>query len=253
VSRANFFQYGGLDPLLTYAEWSQPADSTFRVSIHLDQPVWGYHIGYDDGGALVLRVRRPPAIDPAAPLRGLYIGVDAGHGGADRATRGPTGLTEADANLYISLRLRDLLEAAGARVLMTRVTDATVALGDRPAMASDSGVHVLVSVHNNAFPDGVNPWTNNGTSTYYYHPRSADLARDMQRELLHELGLRDIGYGRADLALARPTWMPAVLTETMFMMVPEHEAALRDPAVHERIARAHVRALESFVRRRARP
>ena len=28
-----------------------------------------------------------------------------------------------------------------------------------------------------AFPDGVNPWTNNGTSTYYYHPHSLELAR----------------------------------------------------------------------------
>jgi N-acetylmuramoyl-L-alanine amidase len=70
--------------------------------------------------------------------------------------------------------------------------------------------------------------------------------------MLEELGLRDIGYGRADLALVRPTWMPSVLSETMFMMVPEQEAALRDPAVQERIARAHVRALESFLLARAR-
>jgi N-acetylmuramoyl-L-alanine amidase len=97
----------------------------------------------------------------------------------------------------------------------------------------------------------VNPWLNNGTSTYYYHPHSATLARLMQHELLDELGLRDIGYGRADLALVRPTWMPAVLTETMFMMIPEHEAALRDPAVQDRIAAAHQRALERFLRHRS--
>jgi N-acetylmuramoyl-L-alanine amidase len=247
TSHANFFQYGALDPLLTYAEWRQVADSIFRVSMHLAEPVWGWHAWYEPGGALVLRVRRPPRIDPAAPLRGLLIGVDPGHGGADRATRGPAGLTEADANLYISLRLQDLLQQAGARVMMTRATDATVALGDRPRMAADSGVHILVSVHNNAFPDGVNPWVNAGTSTYYYHPHSAGLARWMQHELLEELGLRDIGYGRADLALVRPTWMPAVLTETMFMMIPEQEAALGDAGVQERIARAHLRALERFL------
>jgi N-acetylmuramoyl-L-alanine amidase len=251
TSRANFFQYGALDPLLTAAEWNQVADSVFRVTMRLDRPVWGYHAFFDAAGALVLRIRRPPALDPAAPLRGLLIGVDPGHGGADRATRGPTGLTEADANLSISLRLRDLLERAGARVMMTRTTDETVALADRPRIAADSGVHVLVSVHNNAFPDGVNPWLNNGTSTYYYHPHSVELARLMQHELLQELGLRDIGYGRADLALVRPTWMPSVLTETMFMMIPEQEAALREPAVQERIARAHLRALERFLAGRA--
>ncbi|HSJ30079.1 MAG TPA: N-acetylmuramoyl-L-alanine amidase [Longimicrobiales bacterium] len=251
VSRINFFQYGRLDPLIEGAAWSQPADDVLRVSVDLSEPVWGYHTFFDAGGALVLRIRRPPVIDPAAPLRGMYIAVDPGHGGEDRSTRGPTDLREADANLYIALQLRDLLQEAGARVLMTRTTDMTVPLGDRPRIAADSGVHVLLSVHNNAFPDGVNPWTNNGTSTYYYHPHSLELARLLQRELLDELGLRDIGFGRADLALARPTWMPSVLTETAFMMIPEQEAALRDPAVQRRIAAAHVRALEAFLRSRA--
>ncbi|HET7320950.1 MAG TPA: N-acetylmuramoyl-L-alanine amidase, partial [Longimicrobiaceae bacterium] len=67
-----------------------------------------------------------------------------------------------------------------------------------------------------------------------------------------ELGLRDLGIGRADLALVRPTWFPSALTETMFLMVPQQEAALRNPDVQERIARAHLRAIEAFVRERAR-
>ena len=41
--------------------------------------------------------------------------------------------------------------------------------------------------------------------------------------------------------------MPAVLSETMFLMIPAQEAALRDAAVQDRIARAHVRALEAFL------
>jgi N-acetylmuramoyl-L-alanine amidase len=45
--------------------------------------------------------------------------------------------------------------------------------------------------------------------------------------------------------------MPAALTETMYMMLPQQEAALRDPEVQERIARAHLRALERFLRQRA--
>jgi len=250
TSRTNFFQYGRLDPLIERAEWSQPGDSVYRVSVDMSQPVWGYRAFYD-GTSLVLRIRRPPAIDAEAPLRGLFIAVDPGHGGADRATRGPTAFTEADANLGIALALRDALQAAGARVMMTRDRDMTVELGARPRMAADSNAHILVSVHNNAFPDGVNPWLNAGTSAYYFHPHSADLTRHVHRELLEELGLRDIGYGRADLALVRGTWMPSTLSETMFMMVPEQEAALRDPAVQQRIAQAHVRALEAFVRERA--
>jgi N-acetylmuramoyl-L-alanine amidase len=251
TSQINFFQHGAVDPLVGHAEWRQLADRVFRVSTRLTEPVWGYHTFFDQAGALVLRIRRPPRIDTAAPLRNLLIVVDPGHGGEDRATRGPTGLTEADANLFISQRLRAQLQALGARVVMTRETDRTVPLAERPRMAADSGAHILYSVHNNAFPDGVNPWVNAGTSMYYYHPHSADLARLLQHEMLEELGLRDIGYGRADLALVRPTWMPSVLSETMFMMIPEQEAALRDPAVQERIAAAHVRALQRFLLQRA--
>jgi N-acetylmuramoyl-L-alanine amidase len=79
-----------------------------------------------------------------------------------------------------------------------------------------------------------------------------ELAQDLDREISHELGTLDLGVGRADLALARPTWMPAVLTETMYLMVPQQEAALRNPAVQQRIAEAHLRGLLQFLRSRAR-
>ncbi|MGQ0814732.1 MAG: N-acetylmuramoyl-L-alanine amidase [Gemmatimonadota bacterium] len=251
VSQVNFFQYGKLDPLIERAVWSQPRDSVFRVDIALTRPVWGYDAFHDARGSLVLRIRRPPAIDSSQPLRGLTILVDAGHGGRDTATVGPTRFAEAHANLAIANALEPLLAAAGAKVVMTRRTNIFLELAERTQMAVDSGAHLLVSVHNNAFPDGVNPFNNNGTSTYYYHPHSVDLAQSMQGELLAELGLRDIGYGRADLALVRPTWLPAVLTETSFMMVPEQEAGLKNPEWVARIARAHLRGLEAFLRKRA--
>jgi N-acetylmuramoyl-L-alanine amidase len=251
VSQVNFFQYGKLDPLIQRAIWSQPRDSVFRVNVDLNQPVWGYDVFHDGNNALVLRIRRPPRIDAANPLRGLRVLVDPGHGGHDTTTTGPTGFREAHANLNISLALKPLLEAAGAHVIMTRTTNVFLELGDRTKMATDSNAHILVSVHNNAFPEGVNPFVSNGTSSYYYHPHSVDMAQSLQRHLLAELGLRDIGYGRADLAMVRPTWMPAVLTETSFMMIPEQEAALRNPQWLNRVARAHVRGLEEFLRKRA--
>jgi N-acetylmuramoyl-L-alanine amidase len=249
MSRVNYFQYGTLDPLIERAEWSEPTDSVYRVTVNLSRYVWGYDVFYDAGGTLILRIRRPPVIDVQNPLRGQLIAVDPGHppGGAI----GPTGLTEAQANLGIGLRLRELLQAAGARVMMTRTDSSAVALDARPQMATDSNAVILLSIHNNAFPDGVNPWANAGTSAYYYHPQSAQLARLLQAEILNAIGLRDIGIGRADLALVRATWMPSVLTETSFLMIPEQEAAMRNPDVIDRVARAHLRALEAFLRERA--
>lgn len=251
TSQVNFFQYGRLDPLIARAGWSQPRDSVYRVNVELTQPVWGFDAFHDGSGAVVLRIRRPPNINPDRPLQGLVVAVDPGHGGQDTLTIGPTRLPEAHANLAIALAIEPLLQAAGAHVVMTRRTNVFLDLAERTRMAADSNAHILLSVHNNAFPDGVNPFLNNGTSTYYYHPMSVDLAQFLQGHLLAELGLRDIGFGRADLALVRPTWMPSALTETSFMMVPEQEAALRNPAWIARIAQAHVRALEDFLRRRA--
>ena len=51
----------------------------------------------------------------------------------------------------------------------------------------------------------------------------------VQAALVKRLALRDLGVGRGDLALVRPTWMPSILTEAMFMAIPEQESALRTP------------------------
>jgi len=44
-------------------------------------------------------------------------------------------------------------------------------------IAKLTNADLFVSVHNNALPDGINPFTNHGVSTYYYHPHSARLAK----------------------------------------------------------------------------
>lgn len=248
-SRANWLHYGTEDPLVRRVTWRQERDDEFVVRVELGEAAWGWRAFWNENGRLVVRVRRPPRIDGARPLAGMRVAVDAGHppGGAI----GPTGYTEAEANLGISRHLVRMLREGGAEVLETRPDTAAVELGVRPVRATEWDAHLLVSVHNNAFPDGVNPWENNGTSVFYNQPQSLGLARHVHRELLREFGLRDLGIARADLALVRPTWMPSILSETMFLMVPQQEAALRDPAVQERIARAHLRALEAFLRDRA--
>jgi N-acetylmuramoyl-L-alanine amidase len=46
--------------------------------------------------------------------------------------------------------------------------------------------------------------------------------------------------------------MPAALTEAFFFIIPDQEAALRNPEVIDRLARAHLRGLEAFLRARLR-
>jgi N-acetylmuramoyl-L-alanine amidase len=248
VGNVNWVRYGRADTLLRAIDWSQPSSREVTLTVSLAQPVWGYHAVWERDD-LVLEIRRPPAIDGGRPLRGRLIAIDAGHPPA--GATGPTGLREAEANLAIALALKPMLEAEGARVVLTRAADLPLDLWPRVAMAEAAGAELLVSIHNNALPDGLNPFINSGASVYYNQPRSIPLARAVQGALVRRLGVRDLGIGRGDLALVRPTWMPSVLTEGLFMILPEQEAALRSPEGVRRYAEAVRDGLREYLRGRA--
>ena len=115
-------------------------------------------------------------------------------------------------------------------------------------MARRANAHALVSIHLNALPDGVNPFISNGTGAYYFHPQSIPLARALQESMVRRMGLRNLGINYDNLALARPTWMPAVLCEGAFLMIPEQENALRTPAFQAAYARGVVDGLAQYFR-----
>ena len=248
VGDVNWIRYGATDTLVQAIAWSQPATREVTLTVTLARPVWGYRVRWDRDD-LLLEIRRPPSIDRDHPLQGRLIAVDPGHPPA--GATGPTGLREAEANLAIAEALKPLLEADGARVLLTRTTDVPLDLWPRVDLAERADADILVSIHNNARPDGVNPFTNSGSSVYYNQPRSIPLARAVQDALVRRLGVRDLGIGRGDLALVRPTWMPSVLTEGLFMILPEQEAALRSPEGSQRYAEAVREGLRRFLRERA--
>ncbi len=233
------------DDFVHLVEWTQHSDRRLHVRVRTAVPAFG-HLAIWRDGAFVLRIRRPPQVNARAPLRGLTIAVDAGHppGGAT----GPTGLYEGVAVLAIAERLRDMLEDRGATVLMTRTTDQPVDLYARSPLARRAGAHAFVSIHLNALPDGVDPFTAHGTSTYFFHPRSAQLARLVHEGMLARLGLRDLGVFRGDLAVLRPTWMPSVLCEGAFIMIPEQEWLVRTREGQEAYARGVADGLERFFR-----
>jgi N-acetylmuramoyl-L-alanine amidase len=136
----------------------------------------------------------------------------------------------------------------GAKVVMTRRGSQGVALYDRPKIAIEKGCDILISIHNNALPDGVNPFYNNGSSTYCYHPQSLPLAREIQSELLKRLKLPDFGTYYGNLVLTRPSQLPAVLVEPAFMMIPEQEELLRTDKFQKKCAQAIARGVLNFVK-----
>jgi N-acetylmuramoyl-L-alanine amidase len=227
VGDVNWIRHGETRGMLRDIRWRQRETDVVEVSATLTRKLWGYRTRWD-GNDLLVDVRPQPDILPSRPLQGLTIVVDPGH--PPLGARGPSGLTEAEANLGVAKVLERLLTEEGARVLLTRTDGKPVDLWPRLRFADSVDAHLLVSIHNNALPDGVNPFTNNGSSVFYFHPRGVPLARAIQAELGKRLPLRDLGIARGDLALVRGTWMPSVLVEGMFMLIPEQEAALRTDA-----------------------
>jgi N-acetylmuramoyl-L-alanine amidase len=216
-----------------------------RYTFSLRGPAYGYQPLWQDS-IFTLRVRRPPAIDAIDPLKGLTIAIDPGH--PPVGATGPTGLWEPVPTLAVGLKVRDMLAARGVNVLMTRTDSLPVDLNLRGTMARRANAHALVSIHFNALPDGMNPFVEEGTTTFYFWPHSEPLARATQQALLAQLSLPDKGVIRRNLALVRPTWLPAILCEGAFIMMPDQEAAIRTPEYQERYARGIVQGLDAYFR-----
>ena len=240
------------DSLVRVINWIPESSDRVRLTFEMSTNPYGYLVLWDTARAgMILRLRRQPLVDAGRPLRGLTLVVDPGHppGGAI----GPSGLTEAEAVLQVAERLRRMLVQRGANVVMTRTTMDPVDLRLRSIIARRVNAHALLSVHLNAFGDGVNPFTNNGTSTLYFHPQSEPLARAIQRAMVRQLGLRDLGVHYQNIAIGRTTWMPALITEGLFMMLGDQEYAMRVPEGQERYARAIVEGTEEYFRGLAKP
>jgi N-acetylmuramoyl-L-alanine amidase len=95
---------------------------------------------------------RDPAKATSTELRGLHICIDAGHGGKDMGGEA-FGIQEKTIALAVSLMLRDLCEAAGAKVTMTRTTDVYPELDKRVEIANSCGCQLFLSVHANIAPN----------------------------------------------------------------------------------------------------
>ncbi len=198
---------------------------------------------------LIWEFYRSPLND--STLQGLRICVDPGHS-ADPGSVGPTGLVEKDANLHIAKALKAALEAMGATVIMTRMDDEDVELSDRPAIAQRDSADLFVSVHNNAVPDGINPFARNGTGTFFHHPQSRALAKAVHHDARLATGLADYGLTQANFAVIRPWQYPAILVECAFMIIPEQEEMLENDAFINRTAHGIADGILDFVKERYR-
>jgi N-acetylmuramoyl-L-alanine amidase len=195
-----------------------------------------------------------------------------------------TVLLEKDINLRVMLRVRDLLQQSGYQVTPTRTRDAQVnadkkdvngdgkvTLSDdlqlRVDTANNTGSDVFVSIHFN----GISDPNIKGTYVFYdpdrpFVDRSKSLAELVDASLAR--ALKDAGYTTVDHgattdtsvlggdhyyllspktdAVARPSTMPAVIGESLFLTNEDDANAIRKDAIVEAIARGYAEGVKAY-------
>jgi N-acetylmuramoyl-L-alanine amidase len=160
---------------------------------------------------------------------------------------GPKETFEVDVNLVIATKLKNRLTDLGADVRMIRTGDDNVDLPDRPKLAKELGGDIFVSVHNNALGDGEDPFAQpRGFQVYYYHRHSRELAARVHDAYVRNIPLPDEGLRYGDYLVARLTWMPAVLTESAYMIIPRQEEQLNTPSFQEQLASTMAEGIVNF-------
>ena len=169
------------------------------------------------------------------PDRKYCFIIDPGHGGVDGGATSCTGKLENAFNLEIGLRLRDLLNFMGYRTKMTRTEDISIYtkgetiaqkkisdLKERVRICNETGGAILLSIHQNTFPDS----RYYGPQVFYGNgDKSQELAETLQKTLDPE-GKRGIKKAEGIYLMEHIT-CPGALIECGFLSNPQEEAKLR--------------------------
>jgi N-acetylmuramoyl-L-alanine amidase len=208
--------------------------------------------------------------------------IDAGHGGHDTGSIGPTGFTEKELVLDVATRLKQLVETElGAEVVMTRAEDTFVPLETRTAIANEQLADLFISIHANSS----RVRTVRGVETYFLNftssrealetasrenaasersihelqdlvkrimlrdkvDESRDLAQHIQRAMVSRKGAgTDRGVKQAPFIVLIGADMPSILAEISFISNPQEEKQIKTPAYRQAIADALFDGVRSY-------
>ena len=189
-------------------------------------------------------------------MKGRLIAIDPGHGGSDSGAIGPTGIMEKSVTLRVSRELKRLLEAEGAKVVLTRTGDTEVSskgsgataveeLEARCEVANRANADIFLSIHADAF-------TNRevkGTTAYYYTKgtkQSKRLADSVRMALIDAIGTLDRGTQTSNFYVVKHTDMPAILVEISFISNPDEEKMMNSEAGIKKIAQGIADGIADF-------
>lgn len=164
-------------------KWSvdkSAAEATLSLELAQKGKFYGFHCEYSENGTLIISFKHKPA----SSLSGYTIMLDPGHGGIDGGASCAVSSTdfgqEKNINLSVALKVKSLLEAEGAKVLMTRSTDKWVSYTQRNDAVRSKEPDMFISMH----CDSSTTASAMGTSAYYYRAYSQPLAKALHESIV---------------------------------------------------------------------
>ena len=215
------------------------------------------------------------------------IVIDAGHGGHDPGSIGPTGFQEKELVLDVALRLQKLVRSElGAETVMTRATDVFIPLEERTAVANAREGDLFLSIHANSSRGG----KSRGIETYFLNfaadrhaeavaarenaissatfkdlqglvkaitlnskiDESREFARTVQDAMVAHLRpehpeIDDRGVRTAPFYVLIGANMPSILAEISFISHPQEERLLKSPEHRQRIAESLLDGVKAYL------
>lgn len=205
-------------------------------------------------GAFFFTARQAAGHDALLSIHGKTVVIDAGHGGIDNGVTGINGHNERDINLQIALLLADMLEKAGAQVILTRTDEGSQKEGKlkdlqkRIAIANENDADIFVSIHCNAYA-GNSRWR--GAQTFFAKNNKASrlLAVNIQAEFCAQLKNTTRKAAPHETAyILQHLTMPAVIAEVGFLSNHEEARLLITPEYQRRVAWAICRGIAGYFR-----
>ena len=190
----------------------------------------------------------------------LSVIVDAGHGLPDGGAVGVSGSVEQEINLEIALKVQEVLEAKGVRVIMTRtdenglweddddsirkkkITD----MNKRLDIMKNSDAHLFISIHMNSFPNH----SASGLRIFYApnHKEIKPLAENIQARIkdITNANINIVKSADKSLFLMKNPPIPAILVECGFLSNANEEKKLQENDYQARLAWAIADAIEKY-------
>ncbi len=185
----------------------------------------------------------------ALPVTNRVIVIDAGHGTPDEGAESNNGVTEAEINLRIALKLQNLLEQSGAKVILTRSNETAIYdidkktlrekkvsdIHNRVKIGNESSADIFVSIHLNKIPQN-QYW---GWQCFYnQNEKSKILAENLQNNLNEAIQKENKRIAmKLDTAyIMKNVEIPISIVECGFLSNEEEEKRLQEDDYQNRLA-----------------